>query len=438
MNIRLLLFIAAVLAGAAPHVGDADRERVLKLKNGFRLCLVQRRAAPLVAVELWVRAGAREEGEKEQGAAHFLEHTLFKGTTHRAAGEADFAVESLGATLSASTGPDYARFYTRVGAANVGKVAEILADIVRNPLLPAPEIERERHVILDELAKRESDPTSVLIDRIYAAVGSPAYRRPPAGSAGEIRDRTRGDLVSFYRRMYRPDRCTLVLVGDLSDDTAAEIAERCFGDWQGGKEPAEDKDPGDSVGSDGGLRLIQEADIDRPMVAVAFTAPRAADAQAALCAQMTAAILGASAGGRLGIAPLAAASAVARYTPRRDASLLTLTAAVIVGKGGNSLAAAEETERALTAALSDLRANPITRSETEAARAALQWRSLLDTETLAGVAEAIGRAQVTGGDAPSAWQERLGAVDAAALRQFVSDRLDIRRRIVLILLPRRS
>src|SRR4051794_37145927 len=80
--ITLLYGILATQAHASPSSEFA-------LRNGLRVIVRERHAMPLVAMELWVRAGARDEGAGEFGAAHFLEHTLFKGTTSRGVGEAD-------------------------------------------------------------------------------------------------------------------------------------------------------------------------------------------------------------------------------------------------------------------------------------------------------------------------------------------------------------
>jgi zinc protease len=168
--------LLATIAGTA-HASSAAE---FALPNGLRVIARERHGAPLIAMELWVRAGAQAESAGEFGAAHFLEHTLFKGTNTRNVGEADIAIENLGATLNASTGPDYARFYTNVPSGHAAEALKVLADVVRNATLPAQEIERERAVIINELAQRRSDPESLLIDRLYAlAYRDHAYGRFP-------------------------------------------------------------------------------------------------------------------------------------------------------------------------------------------------------------------------------------------------------------------
>jgi zinc protease len=142
--IPLLLLAGAAALLLAPARARAATPTDVTLPNGLRVIVRERHAAPLVAIELWVLAGAREEMPAEIGAAHFLEHTLFKGTTTRGVGEADAAIENLGATLNASTGPDYARFNTCVASEHAAEAIGSLADVLRNATLPAREVERER------------------------------------------------------------------------------------------------------------------------------------------------------------------------------------------------------------------------------------------------------------------------------------------------------
>ncbi|HLV80105.1 MAG TPA: pitrilysin family protein, partial [Chthonomonadaceae bacterium] len=142
------------------------------LPNGLRVLVRERHSRPLVAVDVWVRAGAREESAGEEGCAHCLEHTLFKGTTTRGPGETDAAIESLGGTLDASTLPDAVHFTTTVASSHLGEALRILADVLCNATLPDAEFERERGVILDELARHDSDPSARLVDLLYASAFS--------------------------------------------------------------------------------------------------------------------------------------------------------------------------------------------------------------------------------------------------------------------------
>ena len=322
------------------------------LDNGLRVLMRERHVTPLVAMDLWVRAGAREETAEEAGSAHFLEHVLFKGTAMRGVGQADSDIENLGATLNAATGPDYAHFYTTVTAAHAQEALAILADVARNATLPDAEVERERGVILDELAQHDSSDTARAIDLLYArAFPSQPYGRSPGGATEAIRIRGRDTLAAFYRRAYRPERCTLVLVGDLTPEQGQAWARQAFGTWMSPRPlapalpssserqnhhgiGAEEKSPEKSLPFLKAAPLpaghIAETGNGRNrLVGLAFPAPPASDAAMTAAALLTVEILGsAQEGGRFATPAFAGKNAMARFTPRRDSSLWILTAGV--------------------------------------------------------------------------------------------------------------
>ena len=98
----------------------------------------------LVTVDVWVKAGAGRETRKEAGAAHYMEHMLFKGTAKRKPGEIDAAIEDLGATLSAATNFDAAHYYTTVDSKFTEQALDVLSDALQNSALDPKELERER------------------------------------------------------------------------------------------------------------------------------------------------------------------------------------------------------------------------------------------------------------------------------------------------------
>ena len=462
-NLACLLLLSAAMLVAVEMETGAAAPADFALRNGLRVVVRERHETPLVSIDLWVRAGAREETPGETGAAHFLEHTLFKGTRTRRVGEADMAIENLGATLSAATGPDYARFYTSVGAEHAGEALAVLADVIRNATLPTEEIERERQVIQSELAQRDSDSTTVLIARLYQLLysGHP-YALPPGGTVSAIQARTRDSLDAFYKRAYRPARCTLVLVGDLTIERAREIAERTFGDWaarndeppapaaplDNGAKPAAGGSAADAAGGGGnasasavGQQVAQTADIVRPVAGVAFRVPEAADGPGCRAAQIVAAMLGQSdIGGRLAIPGLSGCQARVSFAPRREQSLFVVSATAPLAAGQNrsqkeTLAAAFAQRQALTAVLDSLVTAPPGAGEVLEAKNALLGRAIFENETNAGLAAAVGSAAITGGQPPEAWRDAIGKVTVQDVRQFIARWLDPSRRTALVLLP---
>lgn len=203
------------------------------LPNGLRLLTREQHGAKLVAIDIWVRAGSGEELPEESGAAHFLEHLIFKGTPTRGPGQIDAAIEEMGALLNAGTLRDGAHFYTTVATPFLEEALTVLADGLRNAEFRKEEVERERAVILDEIASGSANLLRQTRNRLYEALfpGHP-YGRPILGEAESLRAMTRETIVGFHRRLYAPNNITLALVGDIRPAEAERLALRLFGDWQ--------------------------------------------------------------------------------------------------------------------------------------------------------------------------------------------------------------
>ena len=408
------------------------------LANGMRVVTRERHVSPLVALDLWVRAGAREETDAEDGCAHFLEHVLFKGTTTRPSGQADIDIENLGATLTAATGPDYAHFYTTVAAAHVQEALAVLADVARNAALPPVEIERERGVILDELAAHDSNPTAHLIDALYRrAFHALPYGRSPGGSSEAIRRRTRDAIAAFYARAYRPERCVLVLVGDITSEQAKQLARQAFGDWQlpaGSQKEALPAAPSplSSLSSGQAEKPFRETtasavvptlpDIEveetgafsRDTTGLAFPGPPARDYSMAAAAQIVAEILGDSREyGRLHADSLPNVHTAAHYTPRLDSSLWLLTAQETEPRPNTPRIAR------LRAIAANLGTRPPTSAELQTVRGRILGRMQADTETNAGLAYAVGYATMVGSEPPEALRARLQATTGREVQDFL-------------------
>ncbi len=446
---RWLLVLPLIWLGFLPARADvADTpSQAFALTNGLRVIVYERHTSPLVAISLWVRAGAREERQDETGCAHFLEHTLFKGTTTRRAGDADIAIENIGAVLDAATGPDYAHFYTTVGTVHLTIALGVMADVIRNATLPAAEIDRERGVILDELAQHDADPAAHLIDLLYAnAFPGQPYGRSPGGTQNAIRARTRETLLAFYRRCYLPTRCTLVLTGDCTLEQARREAERAFGDWQSTAvpQPITPQAPGRTASESHNTSDVSmpNAPIEvhtaarHSMVGIGFPAPAADDIPMVCAGMLIAAALGdARQGGRLAVPSLTDTEAVARYIPRRDPGLLILTARESDANRTVQTAGVKVLESKLMQAVHDLKANPPGRDELNYARRLVFGRLQFDTETNAGMARALGYADIVSGDTPDLVRTHLRKVTRADIVQYCQRFLNPEHATVVRLLP---
>src|SRR5262249_6249288 len=113
------------------------------LANGIPLIIQEHRGSDVVALQLWVRAGARDEASAELGLAHYLEHMLFRGTTSRPGGFMERDVEGVGGRMNAGTSWDYTYYYVTLPARRVASGLEMLADIAVNATLDADVLEKE-------------------------------------------------------------------------------------------------------------------------------------------------------------------------------------------------------------------------------------------------------------------------------------------------------
>src|SRR4051812_13399655 len=178
----------------------------------------------LVAFE----AGARTERAEENGMAHFLEHLVFKGgekyDDYRKVNE---TAERMGAVLNAYTSHDLVAFHITCRAEVVGDAIDLLTDFVGRPKIDAAELDRERGVVIQEIARANDQPSVVaehLIDR--AAFGDHPLGRPVLGPEDHLRSFTREAIVAFRSRQWAGARGGAFLVGNLEslpDDS--ELAE---------------------------------------------------------------------------------------------------------------------------------------------------------------------------------------------------------------------
>jgi predicted Zn-dependent peptidase len=164
-------------------------------------------------------AGARTERPEENGMAHFLEHLVFKGgqkfPTYR---DVNQAAEAIGAVLNAYTSHDLVAFHITARAERAPEALDLLTDFVGRPQIDAKELDRERGVIVQEIA-RAGDQPAVLAEHLIdeAAFGDHPLGRPVLGTAEHIQDLfTREAVVAFRTRRWAPARSGAFLVGNLA------------------------------------------------------------------------------------------------------------------------------------------------------------------------------------------------------------------------------
>jgi predicted Zn-dependent peptidase len=199
-------------------VGVMTNITVSTLSNGLRLHGVRVEGTRSVTILAAFDAGARTERPEENGMAHFLEHLVFKGgekyPNYRDVNE---AAESIGAVLNAYTSHDLVAFHITARASRGLEAADLLTDFVARPKIDGDELDRERGVVVQEIARANDQPAAQAEHLIDEAVfGDHPLGRPVLGPPEHIRDTfTREGIVAFRERRWSPTRGAAFAVGNL-------------------------------------------------------------------------------------------------------------------------------------------------------------------------------------------------------------------------------
>lgn len=207
------------------------------LPNGLRVVTAELPHTRSATVSIYVGAGSRYEPDEEAGLSHFLEHMLFKGASRRpTAREISEAIESVGGVHNAATDREATVYYAKVPHWAALEVIDILADMVSAPVMAPEELEKERHVILEELAGIEDSPAElvgILADETLWP-GQPLGRNV-GGTPETVRSLPLSAVNRYLRAQYVPSNMVLVVAGNIRRAEVLAAAHR----WLGGLPPAE-------------------------------------------------------------------------------------------------------------------------------------------------------------------------------------------------------
>src|SRR5579862_5602123 len=270
-----------LLSGAAkaglPRVPGREQVRATTLANGLKVIVWPVHDIPNVALYNWVRAGSRNEAPGITGLAHFFEHMMFNGTSHREPGEFDRLMEAQGGSNNAFTSDDVTVYQDWFPREALDLVLDLEADRIANLAFVPKVIESERGVVASERRLRvEDNSQGLLAEQVQAtAFVAHPYRFPTIGWPADIRSWRLEDLQGFYRTYYAPNNLTLVLAGDVDPERAIALARRYF-------EPIPAQAPPPLVRPIEPEQLCERRVLIRrkaqtPILQCAYKAPRAAD-----------------------------------------------------------------------------------------------------------------------------------------------------------------
>lgn len=199
----------------------------ITLPNGVRIVAEPLSSVRSVSIGIWVGTGSRQEKEKESGAAHFIEHMLFKGTENRNASDIARETDAIGGQINAFTTKECTCYYARVLDNHGIKVLDILWNMVYNSKFDQKEVELERSVILEEIGMYQDTPDDLCAECLFSAVykGS-SLGRPILGKASTLQNFTGDFLRDYQKRHYCTDNTVVSLAGSFSKELVDEIVKR--------------------------------------------------------------------------------------------------------------------------------------------------------------------------------------------------------------------
>ncbi|HME50415.1 pitrilysin family protein [Mycobacterium sp.] len=200
------------------------------LPGGLRVVTEQVPSVHSASVGVWVGVGSRDEGASVAGAAHFLEHLLFKSTPTRSAVDIAQAVDAVGGELNAFTAKEHTCYYAHVLDSDLELAVDLVADVVLRGRCAPDDVELERDVVLEEIAMRDDDPEDALADVFLSALfAEHAIGRPVIGSVDSVSAMTRAQLHSFHLRRYVPERMVVAVAGNVDHDEVVSLVREHFG-----------------------------------------------------------------------------------------------------------------------------------------------------------------------------------------------------------------
>ena len=211
-----------------------------KLENGLEIFVVERSDLPKVAVTLATRAGSGADPAGKGGTAHLAVTTIDLGTKTRKALDIEDAFGDLGTSLAGVAGRESTQLSFEVLKRNLTPAMTIFSDVVRNPVYPAAEIDREKKRHLDALSQQAKNAGQVAarVRAILAFGPDHPYGRPVQGLPSSVEKISREDLAQFHDTWWKPGNSALVFVGDVKLEEAVALARREFGSWSGAATPS--------------------------------------------------------------------------------------------------------------------------------------------------------------------------------------------------------
>ena len=223
---RIIIILVMLIFAGTVWAGDYT---VQKLPNGQTVVVYEIKNNPLVTIDTWIKTGSINETDKNNGVSHFLEHLFFKGTKAHPTGEFDRILESKGAIVNAATSKDFTHYYITIPSEYFDTAMELHSDMLLHPQIPRKELEKERKVVLEEIAKDENTPSKQVYDNLNDMMYTThPYKRKVIGSADIIGTIRREEILDYFNQYYTPSNMITLVIGDVDTQKAINKIQQCF------------------------------------------------------------------------------------------------------------------------------------------------------------------------------------------------------------------
>ena len=206
--------------------------RKIVLDNGVRLVMERMPSLKSVALSVWENVGTRDEGPRQKGFAHFLEHMMFKGTRRRSATQISHEIDSLGGEMNAFTTHETTTLYIKVLDQQIGQAIDLLADVFYHSRFDRKEIEREKQVVLEEIRTVRDDPED-FVQELHAKQvlrGHP-LGRSILGDRATMQRIQRRDILRYLDQHYCPEKTVIAVAGNFEVKKVESLVNAAFGKW---------------------------------------------------------------------------------------------------------------------------------------------------------------------------------------------------------------
>ena len=429
---KLLITVAFVFIGLASFAADYS---TFNLDNGQKVVIKEVHDNPIVIIDTWIKTGSINETDENNGVAHFLEHLFFKGTPKHPAKEFDRILESKGAVTNAATSKDFTHYYILIPSQYFDLALDLHSDMLLNPLIPRKELEKERKVVIEEIAKNNDRPTTILYRNLVKGFyKNHPYKRDVIGTKEVISTISREQILDFYNTWYTPENMTTVIVGDVDTQVALNAVKEKFNKQNSSNVKAQkpvyklDKKPSEQTENK------QEMNVQTGYILIGFKGCNEINSKDSYALDVLSTILGDGKSSRLykniKEQKQLVHSISAFYSSMRDDSLFYISANYLTED-------IPRLKEAIFAEIEKLQKNEIAEDEITKAKNIIERDTYYSRESVSNIASEIGYTATLTDDTTyyKNYLENINKVTAEDLKRVAKSYLDVGSAVISVVMP---